>query len=239
MDKIILSEEQLIALEKFIQKRGIKEPDVIAEILDHFACKVEELMTEYPHNNFETAVRRAHQSFGTTGFRTLAKAYEDGLSNEIWHVYKHAALDTILSPKILLILSIGFVANPFYKILAQLFTYNNWLTPKDCLLLILISILLLWRITMYIVLNNSFGNLFSFTKKNRPQNLWQLKVGRVFSLSSISILIGQFMIPNTFNINGMAIVCSVLITMELFCFSAHEETIRCIVALYGAKHLTS
>ncbi len=209
MGKIILNQEQLTTLKIYIQKRGIKEPDVIAEILDHFACKVEELMTEYPHINFETAVRRAHQSFGTTGFRTLAKAYEDGLSNEIWHVYKRASIDTILSPKILLILSIGCAAHPFYKMLAHQFAYNNWLTPKDCLLLILLGILLLWRIAMYLILNNSFGNLFSFTKKNREQNLWQLKVGRVFSWSSISVLIGQFMIPNTFNINGMAMFCSI------------------------------
>lgn len=236
MDKIILNEEQLAELKSYIQKRGIKEPDVIAEILDHFACKVEEIMSEYTYVNFETAVRRAHQSFGATGFRTLTKAYEDSLSKEIWTNYKQSLIRTISSPKIVLILAMGWASNFLYKILVQQLAYNNWLDPKDSLLVITIGILFLWRVSMYFSLKSSFGNMFSFSRKNRSQNLWQIKAGSVFSLSSISLLAGQFLVPRSFNINGMAIFCSILVVLELVCFSAHEQTIRTVVAKYEKKN---
>ena len=42
MDKLTLTKQQLKELKKFINSRGFREPLIVMEILDHFACLVEE-----------------------------------------------------------------------------------------------------------------------------------------------------------------------------------------------------
>jgi hypothetical protein len=46
------------------------------EILDHFACKVEEILSEDPHIPFDTAIQKAHQSFGVKGFQPIVASFE-------------------------------------------------------------------------------------------------------------------------------------------------------------------
>lgn len=71
MDKMKLSQEQLKELRYFIYKRGFREPEVMMEILDHFACKVEDKLNSKPNISLEEAMKEAHNEFGYNGFYSI------------------------------------------------------------------------------------------------------------------------------------------------------------------------
>ena len=56
MDKVTLTKEQLEELKVFINSRGFVEPVVVLEILDHFACKVEEELEQNPQYSLKKAM---------------------------------------------------------------------------------------------------------------------------------------------------------------------------------------
>lgn len=98
MHKMTLSEAQLLELKHFIEHRGIKELDVIHEVLDHFACMVEELMEANPNLNFQEAIQKAHRTFGQSGFRPMIRAYELQVEKIMWQMFKQALIQAISSP---------------------------------------------------------------------------------------------------------------------------------------------
>ena len=84
MNKILLDDSQLLQLKRFIILKGIKQEDVIHEILDHFACKVEEILSTEKNMPFDRAMQLAHQSFGKSGFRPLVAEYEKQVEKVMW-----------------------------------------------------------------------------------------------------------------------------------------------------------
>lgn len=93
-----LSESELQTLCAFISRKGFGEPALVLEILDHFACKVEELSTQYPTWPLEKRMEEAHRQFGVAGFYPLVKSYEEGLQrhynryfrSSLFGVFTHA-----------------------------------------------------------------------------------------------------------------------------------------------------
>lgn len=71
--KVTLSKEQLKELKEYIISRGILEPVVVMEVLDHFACLVEERMAENDKLTLRDAMYEAHNSFGVMGFSRIAE----------------------------------------------------------------------------------------------------------------------------------------------------------------------
>ncbi len=88
MDNIKLNKEQLFVVKEFIEKRGFSDPAVVLEILDHFACKIEEIMTAKVNLSLEEALIAAHKSFGIKGFYPLAEAYDKSLKARYMAIYK-------------------------------------------------------------------------------------------------------------------------------------------------------
>lgn len=78
MDKRYLTTEELRRLEEFILSRSPRfgETGVLLEIMDHFACKTEEILEAEPELTFELAMKKAHHAFGVKGFGPVAEAYE-------------------------------------------------------------------------------------------------------------------------------------------------------------------
>lgn len=109
MDKRILTSEELLHLTHFIKSRGFKEPSTVAEILDHFACKVEELLSAQPGLRFDQAVQQAHLSFGYKGFGAIAEAYETGLRKKYRMLYWRYFLQLLQQPLyFIMALGVGF-----------------------------------------------------------------------------------------------------------------------------------
>ncbi|MGN6475861.1 MAG: hypothetical protein ACTHKV_01455 [Flavipsychrobacter sp.] len=106
MDKIILSEEQLQHLRKFINSRGFKDELVVNEILDHFACKVEEELAKDTRIDLQHAMQNAHRSFGTLGFYVIQANFEKNTRRRYRRLYWQS-MKSVLTSIPYLLLSIG------------------------------------------------------------------------------------------------------------------------------------
>lgn len=99
MDKLVLTQWQMQYLKDFIRRKGFREEVIVNEILDHFACKVEELMTGEAQLLFEDAVVKAHRSFGVRGFRPIAEAFENGLRERYKRLFRKEIANILISVK--------------------------------------------------------------------------------------------------------------------------------------------
>lgn len=113
MDKIILKPDQLKELESFIRKRGFTDAVVVNEILDHFACKVEEKLTSHPEMEFHKAMEKAHSDFGIKGFAEIASNFENALKTKYRNIYRAKIIRMLRSPVYLL--AAGMIAFGFYR----------------------------------------------------------------------------------------------------------------------------
>src|ERR1043165_8806970 len=100
MDSKTLNREQLQQLVRFIHSRGFREDVVMLEILDHFACKVEEVIAKTPEVSFDEAMRKAHASFGAMGFQPIAASFQKQTKKKysgiFWRHFKALLLNPIL-----------------------------------------------------------------------------------------------------------------------------------------------
>lgn len=117
-----LNKTELKELLAFIEHKGYTFVDVQLEILDHFACKVEELMTENPTLNLQGAMVQAHQSFGAMGFSEIEDSFDLGLQNkfvkslpgDFWIFMKSWRSAVYILYFTLFAYFIPFTANPFW-----------------------------------------------------------------------------------------------------------------------------
>lgn len=122
MDKVTLTKEQLKELKRFINSRGFREPLIVMEILDHFACLVEEKLQANPGMSLDDAMLQAHGSFGVMGFRTIADAADMERNKRLNRQFKSILRGMLLSPSIwLLLVLVGAV----YYQLYTLVVYTN------------------------------------------------------------------------------------------------------------------
>lgn len=77
-----LTPQQLEYIRSFISKRGFTALDLQMEIIDHVACRAEDILTENPAVSFEEAVTRTHREFGVFRFSTLEEAMTKSLSRK-------------------------------------------------------------------------------------------------------------------------------------------------------------
>lgn len=78
-----LNKEQLQQISAFISKRGFTYYDLQLEIIDHVACKVEELMTVDHTLRLDAAIQQTHDSFGVHGF----SVFEDAMTQSLQKTY--------------------------------------------------------------------------------------------------------------------------------------------------------
>lgn len=189
MDNITLNEEQLWQLRQFIMKRGIKSPDVVNEILDHFACKAEEVISMQPNITFERAMQLAHQSFGSSGFRPLVAQYEKQLKLTINSIFKQELKNVVNSPKIIFIFFFGLIAIPALNILGRQIG-NHWLLDLE--LIGLLFIVLISSIYSVIVFKK---HQWIFKENSKRKNVFYLWQQQKLSKPTMPIFIMLFVTP--------------------------------------------
>lgn len=109
MDKRILNQEELSLLQHFIKSRGFKDEGTIHEILDHFACKVEYILTEQPTLSVSEAMQKAHHSFGFRGFRNIEETYQTQLRTKVKTFYINQLKALIFKPLPFLVCTLFFL----------------------------------------------------------------------------------------------------------------------------------
>jgi len=123
MNKIILNSQQIDYLKEFIRKKGFSEPVEIHEILDHFACKVEEIMAQNPKLNLDQAMYQAHHSFGVLGFRPIVETFKKQLKKKYMLEYKKSFYNAMYSFRYLpVIIIMGIIG---YFIIADKFIFTS------------------------------------------------------------------------------------------------------------------
>lgn len=107
MANVKLTEQQLEELKSFIKSKGFKDPAVVNEILDHFACKVEEEMEIDSHLSFSEAINKARSSFGIKGFAPIVASFTNQLKSRYrkiyWKYFLQAASTPLYIPLLLLL----------------------------------------------------------------------------------------------------------------------------------------
>lgn len=102
MDNIKLNREQLTHVVHFIQRRGFKEPLIVVEILDHFACMVEARKTANSKLSLDAAIEVAHADLGPLGFHSLRTAFEKAATDKYGSIYRQACKKYLADPVFLL-----------------------------------------------------------------------------------------------------------------------------------------
>src|SRR5690554_5339001 len=117
-----LNSEQLAYIKGFISKRGFTALDLQMEIIDHVACRVEDILTENPAISFEEAVTRTHREFGVFGFSSLEEAMMKSLTRKYRNEFALELKQWFSFPTVLLVAG-------FTVLLYQLFLVvsTNWL----------------------------------------------------------------------------------------------------------------
>lgn len=117
-----LTAEQLDYIRSFISKRGFTALDLQMEIIDHVACRVEELRSKNPTLGFEEAVAQTHREFGIFGFSTLEEAMMKSLTQKYRNQFALEFKRWFSFPTIILV-------GGFTFLLFQLFftVATNWL----------------------------------------------------------------------------------------------------------------
>lgn len=234
MDNITLNEEQLWQLRQFIMKRGIKSPDVVHEILDHFACKVEEILTVQPNVSLDRAMQLAHQSFGSSGFRPLVAEYEKQLEKVLWSKYKTSLKETLLSPEVFLCI---FSAVLFYLLITQVpFLWNrHWLFDIE-FWAILFSSLIFITSKMYFnrKIKSEFGiNLFKVNKLEYWQQVSLTLPGNALVAANFALIIT----PSTRSAPSLYLIsyCCFIILLSTISSLAQYKTFVKMEKRFGNK----
>lgn len=189
MDKVVLNEMQILQLKRFIRLKGIKEEDVIHEILDHFACKTEELMTENILLPFDKASEEAFYSFGYNGFRQMSSQYEKRMQRMVWGEFKKA-LQEVLQTRFIIVSTIWCIAIVIFTYYLNIHPTYNWL-DEWMIYVSGISMLVFFGFRFYstLIAHDGLADL-SFDKNIK---MWEKKVIKMPKIDQLNLLLMFFL----------------------------------------------
>lgn len=141
MDHVTLTKEQLQTLKRFIESRTFTDPVIVMEILDHFACKVEEVMTAQPTLSLEDAMAIAHGSFGTLGFHPLAQSYTYSLRRKYRSIYKRHLKSLLSSFSFIITLLVAGAIFYYAFRWTTIHNYRHLLFSNDVVTFVMIGLL--------------------------------------------------------------------------------------------------
>lgn len=84
-----LSAADINDIKAFISKRGFTEPDLQMEIIDHVACRVEEILSAGPKTLLTQAINITHAEFGVMGFSVFEDAMRSNLQKRYFKLFKN------------------------------------------------------------------------------------------------------------------------------------------------------
>ena len=117
-----LTPHQLDYIRSFINKRGFTALDLQVEIIDHVACRVEDILTKNPAVSFEEAVARTHREFGVFGFSTLEEAMMESLTRKYTNEFALELKQWFSFPTVLLVGGFAILLFQLFLVVAI-----NWL----------------------------------------------------------------------------------------------------------------
>jgi hypothetical protein len=159
-----LTKEQIEQVKRMISKKGYVHIDVQYEILDHVACKIEELLEERPTLSLEDAFRKVHSSFGIFGFSTLEESYMKSIQSRVRKYFWQEMRAFITSYRLLFPILLGLL---IYQASVLLNDPKAWV-------LILSGFLILASIGVIGPYWRKYQRLKNFASFTTSSNLFQL-----------------------------------------------------------------
>ncbi|WP_100629787.1 hypothetical protein [Algoriphagus formosus] len=159
-----LTKEQIDLLKKMISKKGYVHIDVQYEILDHVACKIEELLEKRPTLSLEDAFRKVHSSFGIFGFSTLEESYTKSIQARVKKYFLQEMSAFLSSYRILYPILLGLL---IYQVSVILNDPKAWV-------LILSGFLILTSLAFIGSYWPKYQRLKNFASFSTSSNLFQL-----------------------------------------------------------------
>lgn len=214
MDKVKLSQEQLKELRYFIYKRGFREPEVMMEILDHFACKVEDKLNSKPNISLEEAMKEAHNEFGYSGFYSIKASLDVFTRRKYKKIYLAEVKKTLTSvPHLLMLVLIGWCTYT-----SMLWANDNnkvdWLMEHNLVSSILLLVILIAEVTKAIIIRRKYINSYYLQVANSIS---------YFNISFSWIIIQWRIYPNHTTAVVMAILATVLSLLFVINYISHYK----------------
>jgi hypothetical protein len=177
-----LSKQQIEQLKPMISKKGYPEIDVQYEILDHVACKVEELLEENPKMSLPDAFHKVHASFGIFGFSGLEESYKGLIQKRLWGYYWKEILQLFTTYRV--IFPIGLIFLMFHSsILLQ--DSKSWIL----MMIIFLFFSFMWVVVRYWGSHKKYRKYASYMSSNHIFQIMNL--GMVVSIHGHSIVYRQ------------------------------------------------
>jgi len=121
---MILKKDQITQLKKLISYKGYPQVDVQYEILDHVACRVEELMNQNSKLSLDEAFAKVHGEFGIFGFSELEESYKKAIQKKVLKSFLFELRNMFTSFRAIYPIGLGFI---FYQSSVLLHNSNLWL----------------------------------------------------------------------------------------------------------------
>lgn len=167
MGKVVLTEDQIKELRYYIYKRGFRDPVVVNEILDHFACKVEELLGN-EDIDLKTTMHKAHLSFGYSGFHPISVNLEVSLERKYKFIYRNECKRLLKSIPFMFLLISTAVALYFSYLLTASLGWYFWDSHSYLgIFLILVYLAARFYVTFIIIPKEDKENMYMI-KASKP-----------------------------------------------------------------------
>lgn len=177
-ENITLTEEQINLLFKFVEKKFVKEYDLQVELVDHLACRTEDLMTSDPSISFDRSSEKVYADFGLFGFAKLVKERTRAASENGRRLWLHEFKQLWQWPEVAIVTAIAGI----------LYLCQFWILPAAMGLIILGLIVFVNLVTMIaknprkkLLVGLKFAHgMFSFSSGLSVNMMFQLWLNRDF-----------------------------------------------------------
>jgi hypothetical protein len=208
MKKLDKNELQTVRL--FIQKRGFTYIDVQTELLDHVACRVEEIMEENPNVTLDHAIEKSHSEFGVFGFSAVEDSIIDGLTKK-YNRFFWKTFFSYFGPKyILLVLFAGYVLYKFQAIV----------NSKAIMYSIVMAIVLIAIVCLFKLYRSEYKQYLAY----RLSTAYFIGLGSFYSMMNLVVHEGPK--GELFSLNAAFWILSILIVVFVLFLNSAIQTAR-------------
>lgn len=113
----MLSDEQILELYAYCNRKGIHYYDIQVEIVDHMANAIEAKMLTNPNMEFKQALEEVHISFGSFGLREIVREKTNVMGKHYRKMRMQLFISYFKPPKLMLTLLLVIAMISFEKLL--------------------------------------------------------------------------------------------------------------------------
>lgn len=209
-----LNKEQILKVKNFVSSHGIRYYDVQLEIIDHVACKVEELMTANATVTLNEAIAQTYAGFGVTGFKIVEDTMRKSLQKRYWKLFRTIFL-SYLKP-VYLPLEAGLV----YLLYLLAKRTNSVDLSVDITWILLLSFILVQGIYRF---NNSRNLIKNYKQRMLTVQMAVIVTSVVNLPLQLFILFFLLRTPSVFGADATAIICGVFLTIVIMAYFTMKQ----------------